>query len=360
MRRCGRPGSAVRVLFLTLYPEPAASPRYRVLQYLPYLREKGVNCTVMSALKPEEYESLSRRAREGRAFRYHAVELRRRVWQLLRSRAYDIVFVQKAIMSTYVKPMATLLQWRARRVVYDIDDAVNIAAPVRLSGIWRGMEDAGQINKVMARASLVIAGNGWLKSVAEAAGARAELLPTVVDTARFVPAEDSPETYRVGWMGGPSTCENLKPIAEILSDIEDAEVCLVGADPEQVTIQGAKYRIWSLESEVREVQAFSVGLMPLPKDEWSRGKCALKAIQYMACGVPCVATPYGAVCDVIEHDVNGLFADSPSEWKDALERLRNPGLRARLGAAARETVETRYSLATAAPRMHELLESVVS
>ncbi len=349
----------MRVLFLTLYPEPAASPRYRVLQYLPYLREKGVDCTVMSALEPEEYEGLSRLAQEGSAHRYHLTEMRRRAMQLLQSRVYDIVFVQKTIMSVYVKRMATLLHWRARRVVYDIDDAVNIAAPVTLRGIWKCIEDPGQINKVMGRASLVIAGNRWLQSVAEAAGARAELLPTVVDTTRFVPADNAPETYRVGWIGGPSTCDNLYPIAEVLSGLERAQVRIVGADPDRVAIEGAQHRPWSLESEVGEVQAFSVGLMPLPKDEWSRGKCALKAIQYMACGVPCVATPYGAVRDVIEHERNGLYADSPAEWKNALERLRDPGLRAKLGEAARETIETRYSLASAAPRMHELLESVL-
>ncbi len=163
----------------------------------------------------------------------------------------------------------------------------------------------------------------------------------------------------MGWIGGPSTCDNLDQIAEVLSGLARAQVRIVGADPGRVAIAGAEHRPWSLESEVGEVQAFSVGLMPLPKDEWSRGKCALKAIQYMACGVPCVATPYGAVRDVIEHDVNGLFADSPAEWNEALERLRDPGLRAKLGEAARETVEKRYSLASAAPRMHELLESVL-
>ncbi len=349
----------MRVLFLTLYPEPAASPRYRVLQYLPYLREQGVECTVMSALGSEEYDGLSRLAQDGHAVRYHLTEMRRRVMQLWRANTYDIVFIQKAIMSVYVKRMATLLHWRARCVVYDIDDAVNIAAPVTLRGIFKRIEEPGQINKVMARASLVIAGNRWLQSVAEAAGGRAELLPTAVDTTRFLPAADPPQTYRVGWIGGPSTCENLNAIAEVLSGLERAEVRIVGADAGRVAIEGAEHRPWSLESEVGELQAFSVGLMPLPKDEWSRGKCALKAIQYMACGVPCVATPYGAVRDVIEHERNGLFADSPAEWKNALERLRDPGLRARLGEAARETVEARYSLASAAPRMHELLESVL-
>ena len=122
---------------------------------------------------------------------------------------------------------------------------------------------------------------------------------------------------------------------------------------------GARQRAGWMGWEGGALRAWSVGLMPLPKDEGSRGKCAWKAIQYMACGVPCVATPYGAVRDVIEHEKNGLFADSPAEWKHALEGLRDPGLRAKLGEAARETVEKRYSWVSAAPRMHDRLESVL-
>lgn len=96
--------------------------------------------------------------------------------------------------------------------------------------------------------------------------------------------------------------------------------------------------------------------MPLPKDDWTRGKCALKALQYMACGVPCVATPFGAVTEIIEHGVNGLFADTEAEWRDAVARLRGDRYRAALGDAARATVEARYSLRYAAPRMKQLLE----
>jgi glycosyltransferase involved in cell wall biosynthesis len=98
--------------------------------------------------------------------------------------------------------------------------------------------------------------------------------------------------------------------------------------------------------------------MPLEKNVWNLGKCALKALQYMACGVPCIATPWGAVRDVIQHDVNGLFADNTREWTAAIERLRDPGMRSRIAAAGRETVCERFSLSSAAPRLLELLRSV--
>jgi len=106
------------------------------------------------------------------------------------------------------------------------------------------------------------------------------------------------------------------------------------------------------------VQQFSVGLLPQRKDSWTRGKCALKALLYMACGVPCIATPYGAALDIIQPGVNGLFADSPEEWHQAIEALREPGARQRMGQAARRTVEEQFSLKGAAPRMRAILEAL--
>lgn len=350
----------MRVLFLTLYPEPGASPRYRVHQFVPYLEAHGVKCAVACPFTDTEYARLKRAAEDGRAAGYHLHEFWKRVGQIWSAGAYEVVFLQKAVMSAYVAFMPRYLRMRARRLVYDIDDAVNLEPPHALPFPWRLIEDPGQINKLFARAEVVLAGNRWLASAAEAAGGRAEVFPTVIDTERFVPASGGAEGFVVGWMGSPSTGDHLELVADILGGLSDAQVRLVGVDAERVTVADAEYHPWSLDTEVAELQQFAVGLMPLPKTEWSRGKCALKALQYMACGVPCVATPFGAVRDIIEDGVNGLFADTPDEWRDAIERLRDVELRRRLGAAARQTVEERYSLRGAAPRMLELLREAAA
>ena len=352
----------MRVLFLTLYPDCVASPRYRVGQFLPYLREHGVECTVAGAMSTQEYQGLTGPNRPKRAWRYHWTETKNRLRQLVAARAYDVVFVQKAITTAYLRGACALLRARARSLVYDIDDAVHLRPPHPLRRLARMVEDPGQVKKIMAAARLVLAGNPWLKEAAEAAGAgRAVWFPTVVDTDRFVPAAAAPGAYRVGWIGNPSTTDHLAPAAEALAALEQAEIVLVGADEARVpwTSAATSIRAWALDREVAEIQGYSVGIMPLPKDTWARGKCALKALQYMACGVPCVATPYGAVLEVITHGENGLFADSPAEWRDALERLRDPALRRRLGQAARATVEERFALRVAAPRLRALLEELV-
>jgi glycosyltransferase involved in cell wall biosynthesis len=349
----------MRVLFLTLYPESGASSRYRVHQFLPYLREHGIDCTVAAPFTEDEFTRLRAEAARGRAWRYHAHEYGTRMKQLMSARRYDIVVLQKAVMSVYVKGMVRVARSCARRLVYDIDDAVNLAPPHPLPRRWAWVGDAGQINKVFARADLVLAGNDWLKESAEAAGGRAERFSTVVDTDRFVPGARSASGEQVvGWIGGPSTSAHLRPIAKTLESLTNARVRLVGADRVQASVPMAEYVPWALDTEVSALQGFSVGVMPLPKTEWARGKCALKALQYMACGVPCIATPFGAILDVITDGVNGLFADSPDDWSSALERLRDPALRARLGSAGRRTVEERFSLRVAAPRLYRLLESV--
>lgn len=348
----------MRVLFLTLYPDIAASPRLRVVQFLPHLRAHGIECTVACPLTAHEFEALTGPKRRHRPLWYHLRETRRRVRQILDAPGYDVVFVQKAIMTAYVRGLAWILRKRTRRLVYDLDDAVHLAPPHPLRLPWRMLEDRRQVSKLLAAADLVLAGNAWLVSEAREAGANAVFFPTVVDTDRFVPASAQPDTYRIGWIGNPSTTICLEPAAKALGTVKDASVCLVGADPERVQFDGADVRPWSFDGEVAELQRFSVGIMPQPRGEWMRGKCALKALQYMACGIPCVASPFGAVLEFMRHEENGLLADSGEEWSGAFERLRDPALRRRLGEAGRATVEGAYALRDAAPRLVELLKSL--
>lgn len=347
----------MRALFLTLYPESVASPRYRVHQFLPYLRAHGVECDVSCPFTTDEFIRLRAKAANGRARSYHLHEARVRAWQILHARRYDVVFLQKAVMSAYVRGFASQLRLRARRLIYDIDDAVHLAPPNALPVRWQRIEEPDQALTLLETADLVLAGNAWLRDAALAAGGRAEVFPTVVDTDRFIPVARKDGKFVIGWIGGTSTSDHLAPLAEVLNGLDGAEVRLIGANPVRAAIEKAWHRPWTLDTEVREVQGFSVGIMPLPRTDWARGKCALKALQYMACGVPCVATPFGAVLDIIRDGENGLFAETLEEWRAALERLRDPELRRRLGDAGRRTAEEKYSLKAAAPKLLAILEA---
>lgn len=349
----------MRLLFLTLYPDTAASPRYRVTQFVPYLRAQGFDCTVAPPLTPEEWQRLTGPGRRGRALWYHAAETPRRLRQLREARHYDVVVVQKAIMTAYLRGFWGLLRQCARRIVYDIDDAVHLAPPHALRFPWRLLEDRAQVRRMMAGADLVLAGNTWLAEEALANGAvRVELFPTVVDTARWTPPAREPDLYTIGWIGSPGTTPHLAPVLPAIAQIDDARLSLVGADPSQLDTPGSlrvEWTPWSLNEEVNAVQAFSVGIMPVPQTPWVRGKCALKALLSMSCARPCVVTPFGAAMDIVRHEATGLHATTSQAWIDALERLRDPALRRQLGEAARAEVEAKFSLHTAAPRLAALL-----
>ncbi len=332
----------MRVLFLTLYPESAASPRYRVHQFLPYLRKHGIECTVQSPLTDGEWRRHTGPNRQGRAFWYH--------------NNYDVVFLQKAISTAYVHGLDRLLRGRARKLVLDIDDAVHLAPPHPLRMPWRLMEDRGQVARLMQRADLVLAGNAWLAKEVGERGGKASCFPTVVDTDRFVPPAKAPVAFCAGWMGAPSTAGALHGIAPVLRELAPGELVVAGAG--QVHLENARVVPWHYDTEVHLLQQLSAGLMPLPRDEWSSGKCALKALLYMAAGVPCIATPWGAVTDIIRHGENGLFAETDGEWRAALEALRDPALRQRMGQAARATVEAHFSLRNAAPALAGHLETL--
>ncbi len=357
----------MNVLFLTLYPDIAASPRYRVSQFIPHLQAGGINCTIASALTTRQWAVLTGPGRTTRPFWYHFHETRQRFGQILEAGRYDVVVVQKALTTAYLRGMGGLIRARARKLVYDIDDAVHLAAPHPLPAKARFLESPNQIARIMRDADLVLAGNHWLLDEAKRHGATAEFFPTVVDTDRFVPAPHAPECYRIGWMGNPSTMVCVEPAMEALASVEHAELTFVGARKNDVRDLDAELRPWSLADEVGEVQRFSVGIMPMPDDgasaigpspNWMRGKCGLKALLCMACGVPCVVSPYGAAKEFIRDGENGIFARTTEEWSAAFARLRDDGERTRMGAAARATVEAHYSLKVAGPRLVALLESI--
>jgi glycosyltransferase involved in cell wall biosynthesis len=167
----------------------------------------------------------------------------------------------------------------------------------------------------------------------------------------------------VGWIGSPATTPHLASLAPALASLRDLpglRVDTVGAAPFGIEGVEVTHRPWSEATEPADIARFDVGIMPLPDDPWSRGKCGYKLIQYMASGLPVVASPVGANQRIVEHGVNGFLASDPGAWTSSLRTLyANPALRARFGAAGRERVVAQYSRDVVAPRLVALFESLL-
>jgi glycosyltransferase involved in cell wall biosynthesis len=210
----------------------------------------------------------------------------------------------------------------------------------------------------------VVVGNDYLATHARRAGARQIAhIPTVIDLTHYTVAPSPDGPFSVGWIGMPPTAKYLDQIQDALVEVcrdGDVRITLVGVTPEHVNFGGfpLETRPWSEATEVIELQRFHAGIMPLLDEPWTRGKCGYKLVQYMACGLPVVASPVGANTQIVEPGVNGLLAKTPADWVHALRTLKSsPDLRARMGQAGRAKVEAEYCLQVTAPKLLALLGS---
>jgi glycosyltransferase involved in cell wall biosynthesis len=327
----------MKVAFL-IHSLEVNSCRYRVLQYVPYLKEKGIDVSIhfyrrnwLDKLK--FYNTLDR---------------------------YDVLYVHRRL---FPLPEFWYLRKKARRIIYDFDDALMYRSSGSRSpySFSRRMKFA----YMMKRVDFVIAGNQFLRSEVLPYTASVEVIPTSIDLSRYSSREDFRQegAMIIGWLGSSSTLKYLKSLLPTFEKLYRdyphfrlKMVCDQFLESEHVPM--IKKR-WSSEEEESDLKSFDVGIMPLSDDLWSRGKCGLKILQYYGVGVPVVCTPVGVNRDLVEDGVNGFWASNEGEWKKGLLTLmKDEGLRKEMGKKGRKTVEMAYSLAVNGPRLLNILSRV--
>lgn len=351
----------LKVLLLSRYGRLGASSRVRSYQYLPYLREAGIDVTAAPLLADQYIERLY----EGR--RQDLVRIiaayGRRLWQLATSFRFDLLWIEAELLPWVPAWLETLLVRLGVPYVVDYDDAVFHRYDLHASS-WVRRVLGGKIDQVMRQARLVMVGSDYLADRARQAGAkRVEYLPTVIDATRYrASSNGAASVYTIGWIGSPLTASSLNLVRSALGEVcahGNARVTLVGAGRFTLDSVPIDVRPWSEATEVAELQRFDVGIMPLPDGPWERGKCGYKAIQYMACARPVVASPIGANAHIVEHGRDGLLATTPADWVAALRTLQDASLRTRMGASGRAKVERAYCIQVTAPRVASVLRSAV-
>ena len=354
-----------RLLALTRYDRLGSSSRVRFYQYFPYLQTRGMQITSAPLLDDEYVRRLYRGQRVNLASVTSAYF--RRLFRLIGSRSFDLLWVEKELFPWFPAVAERVLSFLRIPYVVDYDDAVFHRYDEHRNRLVR-LALGHKIDAVMGNASLVIAGNEYLASRARDAGARrVEILPSVVDLDRFHSpaarnsgAGANPERFTIGWIGSPVTAPYLSLVREPLEAISSqggVELVLIGAgsvDP----LPGLpkKTILWSEAQEAELLASLDVGIMPLPDSPFERGKCGYKLVQYMAAGLPVIASAVGVNTRIVEHDRTGFLASNPQEWLDALQMLKDePQKRAQLGAAGRQRAEESYSLELTAPKLFDLL-----
>ncbi len=352
----------MRILVLTRYERLGSSSRVRFYQYYPYLEAHGVELVSAPFFSDEYVKNLY----NGRSASVFSVLLAyvKRVFTLARSGTFDLLWLEKELFPWLPAWFERLLHFFKIPYVVDYDDAVFHRYDMHPSSLVRALLGR-KIDRVMHNAALVIVGNEYLAERARQAGAqRIEVLPSVVDVSQYtLNAGSDPSTLRIGWIGSPVTAPYLDQVRTALEQFSSQtkfQLILVGSG--EIRPFGnipTTLLPWDEKMETGIGEMFDMGIMPLVDGPFERGKCGYKLIQYMAGGMPVIASPIGVNTQIVSPGDNGFLADADAEWLDAFQKLgRDAELRLKMGQSGRRMAEQMYNLQGTAPRMLDLLLSV--
>lgn len=339
--------------------------RYRIEQWAPLLRKSGVEITY----EPFESEELH-------ALLYKPGEMMRK-WSLVTRgladrfslmssvKDYDVVYVFREAALLGPPFFERWIHHSGVPMVFDFDDAVFVSYVSPSNGYLSYLKFASKTKTICRLASHVMAGNPYLANYARRVNERVTIVPTTIDTDKYTViqkrADSNPPT--IGWTGSFSTVQHLDTLRDALQQLARRtpfRLRVIGTPSYQLDGVEVEAMPWRSATELDDLNAIDIGIMPLPDDAWSKGKCGLKALQFMALGIPTVCSPVGVNTEIIHDGENGFIASSDGEWIEKLSRLlHSVALRNQLGRTGRATVEANYSANVQAPRVYELLSSVV-
>jgi L-malate glycosyltransferase len=354
-----------KILVLCPHPEGhVPGQRLKYEQYFEHWRNNGFEVTVQSFFSVATQQVLYKK---GHFFQKALGTLGgylRRIGQLFTIGRYDVVYVFLWVTPLGPAMMEWLVSRLAKKMVYDIDDLVYI----RHSGAepWYALLLKGR-NKpmlLMKRAHHVITCTPYLDEYARRFNQHTTDISSTINTVTYTPVNDYANTDPIvlGWSGSHSTIRMLKTIAPVFLELKkhiDFKLLIMGSTDFELPGIEVETTEWSEAKEIPTLQRIDIGLYPLPNEEWVLGKSGLKALQYMALGIPPVATNIGCNNRVIEDGVSGFLVNTHEEWIEKLLLLaRNPQLRAQMGQAARQRVEQYYSIKANEPVYLSILQSV--
>jgi L-malate glycosyltransferase len=341
---------------LILCPSPkgtAATQRLKYEQYLPLLEEEGYNFTISSFQTPRFWEIIYKPGRIPEKVFWTAFGYLRRLLDLLRAPFYDGVFVNLWVTPLGVPIFEHLLFFFNQKVIYDIDDMIFIGGEDKSSkNFLQLLKGRKKPLVLMKRAKYVIVCTPKLEEIAKGLNQfqRAVDISSTFDTNRFLPVNNyqQHQVTTIGWTGTHSTLPFLDSLQEVLAEVaqqRNIKLLVIANKEYSMKDVPTEYIPWNAETEVQDLHRFEIGLYPIPANEWSLGKSSLKALTYMAIGIPLVATAYGTNYRVVEDGVTGYLARNRQEWVDYIIRLIDDiELRKVMGKAGRKRVEDIFSV----------------
>ncbi len=349
--------SKVKILFWVPYPKEGQSNRFRVEQYLPYLDAEGIGYSLRPFVSSEFYRVLYQPGGFPRKFYFFIKSFLRRIIDLLSIFKYDLVLVHREAFP-FGPPIFEILAFKCfkKPLVHDFDDAIFLGERSEANRAISFLKNPGKVARIISFSQQVIVGNNYLNEYAEQFNKNITVIPTPIDTEKYKPFNSPHEKNGVvvGWIGSHSTAGYLLELKDVFQQLKkdnsDLVIRLIGAEKYEKLLPGTECRAWRLKDEIEELGSFDIGLMPMPDNPWTKGKCAFKLLLYMSMGIPAVCSPVGMNEEVIRDGENGFFASTSEEWLKKIQVLvSDRDYRMKIGAAGRRSVQEKYDLKLWAP-----------
>lgn len=351
----------MKILFLVPYPQgKSPSQRFRFEQYFGRLTSAGHQFQVKSFLSDKGWDRIYTAGWVGKSLAVLA-GFGRRLVHITSAAGSDLVFIHRE-----AAPLGPpIFEWLiakvfGKKIIYDFDDAIWMTDSVNDSGFrWRK-----KVSYICGIAYKVSCGNEYLCSYARRFNQNVFLIPTTIDTGYHQTHKSPPQPMKlsssnegggaplksksqptIGWTGSHTTLKYLDDLIPAIQQFPETTFLVIANKKPNLPLRSMEFIKWSLENEIADLSRIDIGVMPLPDDEWSKGKCGFKILQYMAMGIPALASPVGVNTTMIKDGVNGFLCSTTEEWIERLSQLiKDPAVRKKIGEAGRKTVEDSYSV----------------
>lgn len=339
----------MKILFIApLYPDRSPSQRFRFEQYLDYLKEKGVEFTYSYLVSKKHDKVFYSKGNLLKKLYLLIIFTLKRFKDLRRAKNYDLVFIQREAFylgTTFFEKQFA----KKTKLVFDFDDSIWLNNVSDANKNLNFLKNPGKISKIISYSDLVIAGNQYLANYAKKYNDNVKILPTIINTDEYKKENKQKDKICIGWSGSVTTIQHFEYAIPFLKEIKkqfnDQVYFKVIGDGtyinEELEIKGQP---WKKASEIKDLSEFDIGIMPLPDDEWAKGKCGLKGLQYMALEIPTIMSPVGVNTEIIQDTENGFLAKTTKEWTEKISKLiGSKELRSKVSTNGRETVIKKYS-----------------
>lgn len=332
-------------------PKRSPSQRYRFEQYLPFLEQAGFGFTFSYLLNANDDKVFYSKGKELQKILILLKGVLIRIKDVFRYKKYDIIFIQREALFFGTSIFENLAFRSGAYVIFDFDDSIWLADTSPGNKKWEWIKRPKKFYDNVRHAHCVIAGNDYLAEKAKPYNQNVLVIPTSIDAKLHVPlpAEGLKNKVTIGWSGSISTIKHFEGLLPELHQIKNRYGDLIQfkviGDPQYKNDSLGVISVpWTEADEVKQLNSLDIGLMPLPDDEWANGKCGLKGLSYMACGVATVMSAVGVNKQIIKDGENGFLIWHESEWHEKLVRLiEDKSLRERFGENGRATVLEGYS-----------------